>query len=99
MVVAKPGGRRVVTVTVHLTPAEVAAWDALRSYGYASVDSRADILRRWMTEALDAALANPYVGDERRTRCQAALAALDGEDVPDRSLRGGRPAVVLPSPR
>ena len=90
---AKSGGMRTVAVTIRLTPAEFACFEAVRA-SQAFTRSQADWLSGWVLDACERIAGDAPVTDAER-RCGAALRAFDAEREKRPSTGAGRP----PRPR
>lgn len=91
---AWPAGRRTKHVTVYLSAAELALWEAVRS-AEVITPSRADMLMEWLVP-LAQDLAASARREEVRRRLTAALAAIETDVSTADRLYLGR---ISPQPR
>ncbi len=90
---AKSGGIRTVAVTIRLTPAEFACFEAVRA-SQVFPQSQADWLSGWVLDTCERIARNASLTDAGR-RCAAALQAFDAEREKRHWTGAGRP----PRPR
>lgn len=90
---AKSGGMRTVAVTIRLTPAEFACFEAVR-VAQVFPQSQADWLCGWVLDTCERIAQDAPVTDAAR-RCAAALRAFDAEREKRHWTGAGRP----PRPR